>query len=146
MKSDDFRQWQLQRLTKRNIEEAEEETQKKYQFESLIYDFVEKATVSVEKHNIQWGTCYFDQKQKTLEFRIKDLMDYLASKNDKTSVRKICFDLAKIMDAKRNRGDYTDKASKKRVSCVTWKFAADSSKFAVTINQTTTKQIKNDKD
>ena len=72
-------------------------------------------------------------------------MEYLASKNDKTSVRKICFDLAKIMDAKRNRGDYTDKVSKKRDSCVTWKFAADSSKFAITINQTATKQLKNDK-
>ena len=50
------------------------------------------------------------------------------------------------MEASRNRGDYQDKVSKKRISCVTWKFAADSSKFAVTINQTATKQIKNDKD
>ena len=73
-------------------------------------------------------------------------MDYLSSKNDRTSSRKICFDLKKIMEATRNRGDYQDKVSKKRVSCVTWKFAADASKFAVTINQTATKQIKNDKD
>ena len=73
-------------------------------------------------------------------------MDYLSSKNDKTSVRKICLDLAKIMEAKRNRGDYTDKVTKKRISCVTWKFAADSSKFSITINQTATKQINNEKD
>ena len=68
-------------------------------------------------------------------------MDYLASKNDKTTVRKICLDLKKTMDAYRNRGDYQDKVTKKRVSCVTWKFKADTTKFAITIDQKGTKQI-----
>jgi hypothetical protein len=81
-----------------------------------------------------------------VEIRIHRLMDYLKAIRDFRSLKKVCFDLKKMLNARKVPGTVNDKLGKK-TSCPTWRFKGFKNKedfmVTTTLDQ---KQIEGKKD
>ena len=78
------------------------------------------------------GACYYDEETKEVEIRIHKLMEYLKASRDFRSMKKVCFDLRKMLDANKVTGYVNDKLGKEK-SCPTWRFKEDRENFIVTL-------------
>jgi len=131
MKPPTFRKMNNDRLSRMSYEKAEEETTPEYEFKTLIRDFLNKCTVSVVRAHLLDGACYYNQETKEMEIRIHKLMDYLTANRDFRPMKKVCFDLRKLLKAKRVQGTVKDKHGKEK-SCPTWHFKEDRKNFMIT--------------
>jgi hypothetical protein len=134
------------RLDKMSYEKAEEEATPEYEFKTLIRDFLNKCTVSVDRSNLLDGACYYNQETKEVEIRIHRLMEYLKAIRDFRSLKKVCFDLKKMLNARKVPGTVNDKLGKK-TSCPTWRFPEKRENFKIiTISHQKLPQIEDKKD
>ena len=131
LKSHDFRKMNISRLSRMSYEKAEEETTPEYEFKTLVRDFLNKCTVSVDRAHLLDGACYYDEKTKEVEIRIHRLMDYLKAIRDFRPMKKVCFDLRKMLNARKVQGTVRDKFGKEK-SCPTWHFPEDRKNFIIT--------------
>ena len=131
LKSHDFRKMNISRLSRMSYEKAEEETTPEYEFKTLVRDFLNKCTVSVDRAHLLDGACYYDEKTKEVEIRIHRLMDYLKAIRDFRPMKKVCFDLRKMLNARKAQGTVRDKFGKEK-SCPTWHFPEDRKNFIIT--------------
>ena len=132
MKPEAFRKMNIGRLDRKSYEKAEEEATPEYEFKTLIRDFLNKCTVSIIRSDLLDGACYYDEETKEVEIRIHKLMEYLKAIRDFRSLKKVCFDLRKMLDAKKVSGYVNDKLGKEK-SCPTWRFKEDRENFIVTL-------------
>ena len=77
MNPTDFSDFIDARLAIRTYEEASEEAHHDFDFVSLMRDFLEKTTVSIDKWDLLEGACYYDQKKKLMHLRLDRLQQYL---------------------------------------------------------------------
>ena len=147
MKPPTFRKMNNDRLSRMSYEKAEEETTPEYEFKTLIRDFLNKCTVSVERSNLLDGACYYNQETKEVEIRIHRLMEYLKAIRDFRTLKKVCFDLKKMLNARKMPGGTVKDKFGKKTSCPTWRFKGLKNKedfqITTTLDQ---KQIEDKKD
>ena len=142
-----FRKMNLGRLDRMSYEKAEEEATPEYEFKTLIRDFLNKCTVSVERSHLLDGACYYNQETKEVEIRIHRLMDYLKAIRDFRTLKKVCFDLKKMLNARKMPGGTVKDKFGKKTSCPTWRFKGLKNKEDFKITETLDqKQIEDKKD
>ena len=134
LKSTEFRKMNLNRLEKRIYEKAEEEATPEYEFKALIWDFLNKCTVSIVKSHLLDGACYWNQKTKEMDIRLYKLVSYLKTNRDFRPIRKLTFDLKHILNAEKINGKVKNAFGNEK-SCPTWRFKEDRENFVITLNQ-----------
>jgi hypothetical protein len=127
-----FRKMNMNRMDKRHYEKAAEESSPEYEFKTLILDFINKCTVSVNRSHLLDGACYYNHKTKEMDIRINKLVDYLRATRDPRPLRKLAFDLKHILNAKKINGTVKDVFGKEK-SCPTWRFTEDPKNFIITL-------------
>jgi len=133
-KPGEFRKMMMERLKKRIYEKAEEEATPEYEFKTLMWDFLRRCSVSIEKSDLLDGACYYNQKTKEMDIRLYKLLEYLRANRDPRSIRKLTFDLKHILKAEKINGSVKN-AHGKYKSCPTWRFKEDQENFRITLNE-----------
>jgi len=133
MKPNDFIKMNIGRLDRMSYEKAEEEATPEYEFKTLIRDFLNKCTVSVIRSDLLDGACYYDEEAKKVEIRMPKLMEYLKASRDFRPLKKVCFDLKKMLNAKKVTGYVKDNLGKEK-SCPTWRFEEKKENFRIIYN------------
>jgi hypothetical protein len=133
-KSGEFRIMMMERLKKRIYEKAEEEATPEYEFKTLMWDFLRRCSVSIEKSDLLDGACYYNQKTKEMDIRLYKLLEYLRANRDPRSTRKLTFDLKHVLKADKINGTVKNVHGKYK-SCPTWRFKEDRENFLITLNQ-----------
>ena len=144
-----FRTLMMDRLEKRIYEKAEEESTPEYEFRALIWDFLNKCTVSVVKSHLLDGACYWNQATKEMDIRLYKLLDYLRANRDFRPIRKLTFDLKHILNAEKINGTVKNNHGIYK-SCPTWRFKEDRENFIITLTpeqkKLQTKEQRNEED
>ena len=132
MKPPAFRTMNIGRLSKMSYEKAEEEATPEYEFKTLIRDFVNKCTVSIVRSDLLDSACYYNEETKEMDIRLHKLMEYLKANRDFRPMKKVCFDLRKLLKADKVNG-YVNNNFGKETSCPTWRFKEDRENFIITL-------------
>ena len=127
-----FRTLMMDRLEKRIYEKAEEESTPEYEFRALIWDFLNKCTVSIVKSHLLDGACYWNQVTKEMDIRIPKLLSYLKANRDFRTTRKLTFDLKHILNAEKINGTVKNNHGIYK-SCPTWRFKENRENFIITL-------------
>ena len=146
MNPTDFSDFIDARLAIRTYEEASEEAHHDFDFVSLMRDFLEKTTVSIDKWDLLEGACYYDQKKKLMHLRLDRLQQYLQAKRQPMKAAELTFKLTKILKGKKNNGKVKTKLGKEK-SCPTWTYPEDPENFTLTVEgKVAQKEIEHAKD
>ena len=127
-----FRTLMMDRLEKRIYEKAEEESTPEYEFRALIWDFLNKCTVSIVKSHLLDGACYWNQVTKEMDIRIPKLLSYLKANRDFRTTRKLTFYLKHILNAEKINGTVKNNHGIYK-SCPTWRFKENRENFIITL-------------
>jgi hypothetical protein len=145
MKQIEFSSLMQTKIDKTTFIEAPEEAHHDYDFVSLIRDFYEKTTVSLDKWDLLEGACYYDQKKKLMHIRRERLQQYLEAKRQPMKTAEITFKLRHILKGKKNNGKVKPKLGAER-SCPTWTYPENPENFTLTIEgKESQKEIENAK-
>jgi hypothetical protein len=144
MKPPAFRTMNIGRLSKMSYEKAEEEATPEYEFKTLIRDFVNKCTVSIVRSDLLDGACYYNEETKEMDIRLHKLMEYLKANRDFRPMKKVCFDLKKLLKARKVQGSVKNSFGKEK-SCPTWRYEEDRENFIITVTPVQ-EQIEDKKD
>jgi hypothetical protein len=146
MKNTDFTDFMDARLAIRTYEEASEESHHDFDFISIMRDFLDKTTVSLDKWDLLEGACYYDQNKKLMHIRLGMLQQYLKATRQPMKTPELTFKLTKILKGKKNNGKVKTKLGIEK-SCPTWTYPEDKENFTITLEETTSpKEIENEKD
>tara|TARA_R110000737_G_scaffold331221_1_gene347346 strand:+ start:240 stop:1898 length:1659 start_codon:yes stop_codon:yes gene_type:complete len=140
MKIEDFKDVMEERIDKKTTEEATEEATVDHDFRSLMYNFLETTTVSIEKIHLLHGTCYYDLEEKNMHFRLVDLKKYLSGERISMSASELMFKIQKILKAKKVNGKAKTKEGGE-ISCPSWVFPEDVGNFVITVVDGTTLKL-----
>ena len=130
-KPKEFVEMQYARLDKRIFEKAEKEASDDYEFITTFYGFVNQNTVSFDKEHLLLGTCYVNQENKELDFKLDRFFRYLKSQKDNSKPAEVIMKLKEVLGARKIRGTVFDKGLDKDVSCVTWRVTSDPEQYKV---------------
>ena len=144
MKPLEFRKMNISRLSRKSYEKAEEEATPQYEFKTLIRDFVNKCTVSIVRSDLLDGACYYNEETKEMDIRLHKLMEYLKANRDFRPMKKVCFDLKKLLKARKVQGSVKNSFGKEK-SCPTWRYEEDRENFIITVTPVQ-EQIEDKKD
>jgi len=132
MKSTDFSSFMQAKIDKIIFVEAPEEAHQDYNFVSLMRDFLQKTTVSLDKWDLLEGACYYDQKKKLMHIKLEKLQQYLNATRQPMKTQELTFKLKTILKGKRNNGKVKTKLGVER-SCPTWTYPEDPENFILTV-------------
>jgi hypothetical protein len=145
MKPGDFSNFMQEKIDKAIFIEAPEEAHHDHDFVSLMKDFLEKTTVSVDKWDLLEGACYYDPKKKLMHIRLERLQQYLEAKRQPMKTAEVTFRLTKILKGKKNNGYVKTKLGIEK-SCPTWTYPEKRENFTLTFDEKESqKEIENAK-